>query len=243
MRSEKVAWGTTNSSDDQKSLNVARFSDSASSPWMLMLLSSPFFNYGSEKFGTPNRRFDTLQLTFSYLVLSPISPYAKYIENSKDRYDIKRVYNWGEKFSTLYKMATAEQLESLEKGWKGRRQYPAFGDRVYDLDMYSILHIRNFWHHHLLDSTSKAQEEDFGLEGERLYRAMMRRATKSGHSPSTWTAALRDTSMADEPTRRYKWYGTYGCIHPWPKKDKVLEERQSCADKWEKVDAMVSTVC
>jgi hypothetical protein len=96
MRSRKVAWGTTKSSDDQKSLNVAQFSDSASSPWMLMLLSSPFFNYGSEKFGTPNHRFDTLQLTFSYLVLPPISPYAKCIENSKDRYDIKKVYNWGE---------------------------------------------------------------------------------------------------------------------------------------------------
>jgi hypothetical protein len=240
MRSEKVAWGTTKSSDNQKSLNVAQFSDSAAAPWMLMLLSSPFFNYGSEKFGTPNRRFDTLQLTFSYLLLSPLSPYAKHIENSKDRYDIKRVYNWGENFSTLYKVATAEQLESLEKGRKGRRQGPSFGDRIYDLDMYSLLHIRNFWHHNLLDSTSRAQEDDFGLEGEALYRSMMKGVTKFGHSPSGWTASLRDLPTAEEPARRIKWYGTYCCIHPWPKKDKMLEERQSCADKWSKVDAMVS---
>lgn len=204
---------------------------------MSKFLSAPFFNYGSEKYGTVDPLFDTLQLTLSHLVLSPSSSFAATIDNNRDRYDIKRIYNWTQKFSPLYRLVPAPVVLPLERGRKNRGRSPKF-EELYNLDMHTFLHIRNFWHHHLLRNKSTVLEQlDYG---EYLYRAMMKRVAQSGHSPLAWSAALQDRPIASESLGRYTWYGTYCCIHPWPKKEKDLEERQSCAEKWEKVDPMVS---
>ena len=218
------------------SLNIQAFADPAKSHWMVVFLSSPFYNDGYKQYGESNLLFDALQLTFSYLLLSPTAPMAHKIHNGRDKYDMVKVYNWNKDFRTLYASADATNLDASPGE-------PDIGEAVsaqkeYTLDLNTLLHIRNFWHRHLLDETRSLLSST--IFGERTYSIMAKALADLGHSPRAWKTPLPAWHNTMEDARVGNWYGHYSCLHrPWPKTRRDLEDRQSCAEDWDKIDAMV----
>ncbi len=195
------------------------------------------------RFGEPHTLFDCLQLTFSYLLLSPAYPMAHAVKTGRDKYDIEKVYNWNKDFTTLCTLHEDQLYDGARRltyPWrlgyqKLRGQWP-----IFKLDMHSLLHIRNFWHRHLLDDGHELQNTT-GF-GESTYSTMANGLTELGHIPRPWTARLRQWNTSSDGARMGKWIGHYSCIHgPWPKTRKDLADRESCAEDWDKVDPLVRT--
>lgn len=105
-----------------------------------------------------------------------------------------------------------------------------------ELDMHTLLHIRNFWHRHLIDSTKGFSDAKSRWMGEDTYSKMANKLLQMGITPKKW-----DKPLKSEPSPvASEWHGHYSCIHPWPKTVRDLEERQTCAEDWNSVDPLVS---
>ena len=217
---------------------------STKAEWLRIFLSSPLFNTFCYRYGESHMLFDSLQLTFSYLLLSPAHPMAHAIETSRDNYDIEKVYNWNQEFTTVCTLQTehsnraARRLELLRQMAlvPGPSPWP-----TYKLDLHGLLHVRNFWHRHLLDDGHELHDKT-GF-GEITYFTMANGLADLGHIPGKWTTRLRQWTTRSLGARAGKWIGHYSCIHgPWPKTRKDLVDRESCAEDWDKVDPLVRNV-
>jgi hypothetical protein len=223
------------------SRNLIALSNPQEAPWMHTFLSTSFYEHEVQKYSRSHMLFDSLQLTFSYLLLSPISGMALKVNHERDRYYIAHVYNWNADLTILFtKLPESEQPSGL----KGKRMsVESKSGQVswmyYKLDMNTLYHIRNFWHRHLLDNSHAfLQGASFG---ENTYAAMARDLAELGHTPNRWTERLQSRSSTMDLLRKGRWYGHYSCLHrPWPKTLKDLDDRQSCAEDWAAIDPLVS---
>lgn len=212
--------------------------------WLRIFLSSPLFNTFCHRYGESHVLFDSLQLTFSYLLLSPAHSMAHAIETSRDNYDIEKVYNWNQEFTNVCTLHT-------DQSYSGARRSKLLRQIAYEpllclwpifkLDMHSLLHIRNFWHRQLLDNGHELHDKT-GF-GESTYSTMANGLADLGHVPGPWATRLRQWTTRSDGARSGKWIGHYSCLHgPWPKTRKDLVDRESCAEDWDKVDPLVRNV-
>ncbi|KAL2427024.1 hypothetical protein ABEF95_006977 [Exophiala dermatitidis] len=230
------------------SRNLVALSSPATSPYMVTFLSSFLFPKVGSRYGQPDPLFDAVQLVLSYLILSPDSKIAHVVPSSRDNYDITVVYNWGKSFSTLFRRVPEKaglQLGRLRRNnmfpnLKSRRLITAPNVK-YELDTHALLHIRNFWHRHLIESGGQASltQVQMGVFGENTYAKMAKDLRRAGITPKAWDKQLQD-GLPDIAT---KWYGHWSCLHPWPKKKQSQEEMQTCAEDWENADPLKLDLC
>ena len=205
-----------------RSRNLAAFSVITTSPWMAKFLSSPFFDWKNDKStcGEPNELFDALQVVLSHLVLNPRSPFALEIPTSRGDYDIAKVYLWNTSFETIYRGAPESHRPARVSPTPSVVLFPKLGSNSPEpepemqLDMHSLLHIRNFWRRHF-------------TEEDATYYNMAETLTTIGRGPQKWDHALQEPLMLNT-----KWVGHYSCLHKWPKKIEDFEDKQSCAEDW-----------
>jgi hypothetical protein len=71
---------------------------------------------------------------------------------------------------------------------------------------------------------------------ENTYGHMAKDLMRAGINLKKWDKPLKvdDLQVATE------WYGHYSTLAQWPKKKQELEEVQSLAEDWQKVDPLVS---
>ena len=201
---------------------------------MKKFLSCSFFNWknGKTTHGDPNELFDALQLVFSHLVLNPASPFALQIPTSRGDYDVAKVYLWNMPLETIYRRADESQQPAPNSPNPSIVIFPKLTSRSPDtqmnLDLNSLLHIRNFW------------RRQFTAKEEATYYHMVEALARMGQVPKRWDQALQDPLML-----RTDWVGHYSCIHKWPKKMEDFEDKQSCAEDWPDhgVDPLVCTNC
>ncbi|KIV77781.1 hypothetical protein PV11_09561 [Exophiala sideris] len=199
------------------SFNLARFAD-VKSGWMATFLSCPFYpTKPRSRYGDIHHLFTALQLVLSHLLLSPASDMAYKVPTSRQNYNVDMVYNWGFEFETLYRKFQGQFV----------------------LDTYELLHIRNFWHRHLIDYPPGEAKEDFIKRSsntfEHTYAKMARELWAVGITAKPWDKFLEDGLPKEIPL---VWYGHYSCARPWPKKSIDLAEMQSVAEDWTSVDPL-----
>lgn len=201
---------------------------------------------------------------------------AHAVNSNRTHYDLARAYCWNQPLETVFRKTNSQivntedeedtNLDSQVSARFPNLRLPLKGKRLkkdrpkYELDMNTLLHIRNFWHRHLIDDSTgfgevnhKSMYVASDLVGENTYAAMVRKLVRV-HSffdeqgisvtPGPWRGILKDAWTADEADRRKqriarKWFGHYSCVHPWPKRRDRLEEQQSCAEDWSEVDPLV----
>lgn len=228
------------------SKNLLTFESFVQAPWMTTFLSSAFFPGLGGRYGQPHALFDALQLVLSHLLLSPAYRTAHVVKSSRENYDLVIVYNWNEPFSTLYRRrptkesetpGVSAQRQTMFPNLKPRRCLPKLCEAECELDTHALLHIRNFWHRHLIDNqrSGLSGRGEAHTTGENTYANMARRLLAAGISPKKWDRPLTD-GLHQVNT---EWYGNWSCVHPCPKKRQDLEEMQTCAEDWKTVDPMV----
>lgn len=156
-------------------------------------------------------------------------------------YDLAMVYNWNAPFSTLYRRLPDEEPhpESVQRpqynkfpNLKSAKSPAKVSKDKYELNTHALLHIRNFWHRHLMDD---GQGFGSNMMRENTYARMASDLMRCGITPQKWDRPLEEGSLQIAT----EWFGNYSCLHPWPKKRQDLEEMQSCAEDWSSVDPMV----
>lgn len=213
---------------------------------MIAFLSGPYFPKPRCRYGAPHPQFDALQLALSHLLLSPASDMAYLVPTSRENYDVTIVYNWGKPLATLYRRlpvkAAPAPRPSRQTMFPNLRPRPApKPEPEFELDTYALLHIRNFWHRHLIDYPLKEAGEDTPRRSngtfENTYSKMARKLCEAGITPKQWDEFLQNGLP---PHIAEVWYGHWSCAHPWPRKKEELAEMQSCAEDWTSVDPLVS---
>ncbi|KAG5304005.1 hypothetical protein I7I50_10951 [Histoplasma capsulatum G186AR] len=92
------------------------------------------------------------------------------------------------------------------------------------IDLYQVLHIRNFWKRHL----TNPDEDTFYRTYHNLPEILR---------PKTW-----EEGLGNRESLGICWLGYYSCIHPLPTTFEDLQERQTCADlasHWDSTCALV----
>lgn len=216
-------------------------SNPVEAPWILTFLSIPFPGIREfRRYGVSHCLFETVQVVLSHLLLSPSSLLARAVTSSRDNYNIAKVYNFDQHFSMLYTRLPRERPLPKSPMFQSktfpnlRSPGPALPVPQYKLDTSSLLHIRNFWHRHLIKDHYSMT--DYTIISENTFSDMTQTLIRMQKLPQKWDKALNDNIPF--PTQ---WFGTYSCLHPWPKTRKDLEERQSCAEDWDHVDPMVGS--
>ncbi len=211
---------------------------------MVTFLSTPFFpTKHLARYGQPHILFDVLQLVFSYLLLSPTSQMAHAVRSSRENYDLARVYNWRLPFATLYRRAPETDLDqpvrsSTRSTRALQRILPQVPKPEFELDSHALVHIRNFWHRHLVENHHSSHGfNQTSTTAENTYARMASNLAEIGSTPKKWDKPLSDEGLLDVAE---EWHGHYSCLHPWPKKRQQLEEMQTCAEDWRVVDPLVS---
>ena len=222
------------------SKNLSAFASPHNSPWIRIFLSCFLFPCRGQRYGQRHPLFDALQLVLSYLLLSPRSQMAHIVKSSRANYDLAVVYLWNKPLVPLYNVSTvAETTVEQKSDTPGARRssrkkaVPRMRTRpMYELDTHALLHIRNFWHRHLIDGP-----QGFGSTGitENTYGKMMNDLMRAGLIPKKWDRPLKD---GDLPIAT-QWSGHYSTLAQWPKKKQELEEVQSLAEDWDKIDPLV----
>ncbi|EXJ59307.1 uncharacterized protein A1O5_12188 [Cladophialophora psammophila CBS 110553] len=220
--------------------NLAAFASPHDSPWMRMFLSCPFFPSRNQRYGQAHPLFDSLQLTLSHLLLSPASQMAHTVRSSRTNYDLAVVYDWGQPLSLLYRKLTHKIAASVMSKARGkpsnlrsRRRLPRKPTKpTHELDTFALLHIRNFWHRHLIETGKGFGSTDMA---ENTYAKMAKELMRHGITPKKWERPLKENSLLQIPT---EWYGHYSTLANWPRKRQQLEEVQSLAEDWQDVDPM-----
>lgn len=191
-------------------------------------LGCALFDSQNAKYGRPNKLFDTLQVALSHLILHQRSPVLLHLTSSRENYDLERVYNYNRPFHTILE----EQQDRPPHKSKSMRCQGMTPKRLkrFNVNMHTLLHIRNFWQRHFSEDCHAAPSRGIG---ENTYTSMARNLVALGKIPRKWDVPL------DKPTAaQMKWIGHYSCLHPWPKSRQSLEEQQSCAEDWDKIDPM-----
>ncbi len=222
------------------SKNLAAFSSPHNSPWIRVFLSCFLFPCQGQRYGQPHPFFDALQLVLSHLLLSPVSKVSQVIKSCRANYDLAVVYAWDKPLVPLYNRAKVveeilePQSDMLGTRRSSRKKLPLrkLVKPAHELDTHALLHIRNFWHRHLIE-----EPQGFGSKGivENTYGKMMKDLMHAGFIPKAWDKPLKngDLQIATE------WYGHYSTLAQWPKKKQELEEVQSLAEDWHKIDPLV----
>ena len=230
------------------SRNLTAFTSPHNSPWMRTFLSAPFFPKPNEKYGQPQPLFDALQVVLSHLLLSPSSRMAHVVNSSTNNYDMAIVYAWKRPFATLYSREPEPKIDipnlgapsvgkRMARKLRLRRDPPKVPRPEYKLDLHALLHIRNFWHHHLIDdSQGFISTERSSHQGPSMYAKMARNLMKAGITPKEWDRPLRNgpLKIASE------WFGHYSRMKSWPNNLEALEANQSDAEDWKSIDPLVS---
>ncbi|KAH0842621.1 hypothetical protein FOPE_07213 [Fonsecaea pedrosoi] len=227
------------------SRNLAAFA-SENSPWARIFLSCPFFPSRGDRYGQAHSLFDSIQVVLSHLLLSPASHMASTVRSSRTNYDLAIVYNWGSPLTLLYPREKGkgrdkgeENEDSVRNRTRNKRRsgrlhrLRQLGRPTYKLDTRSLLHIRNFWHRHLIQTAKGSGARD--VLTENTYAKMARELMRQGITPKPWDRPLADDSLLQIPT---EWYGHYSTLANWPRKRLELEEVQSLAEDWHEVDPM-----
>jgi hypothetical protein len=196
-----------------------------------------------EPYGEPHALFDALQVTLSHLLLSPKSQYAHAIQSSRNNYDIVIVYNWGIDYAwgteveLLYRTFPVS-VDSRRLSSRPRRTPRMIPQKQiaacrWELDVNALLHIRNFWHRHLIEAAAGG----FGSNDivEDTYVRMANKMASLGLTPKNWDRELRK----DDLNFSGIWHGHYSTLAQWPKRKSDLEELQSLAEDWKHVDPLV----
>ncbi|KIX93981.1 uncharacterized protein Z520_10318 [Fonsecaea multimorphosa CBS 102226] len=222
------------------SLNLAALT-SDNSPWIQVFLSCPFFPSPYERYGQRFPAFDALSVCLSHLLLSPASRLAYTVKSSRTNYDLAIVYNWDTPLSLLYRKLERQNEKVTQvmskvriKRYGGRLHRRSHtGNPTYELDTYTLLHIRNFWHRHLIQTVKGFGSTDIT---ENTYAKMAKELMRYGITPTQWDRPLTEGSLLEIPT---EWYGHYSTLGSnWPRKRQELEEVQSLAEDWQEVDPL-----
>ena len=238
----------------RQSKNLALFQD-ASSEFMRYFLSTPVIdvsNFSKAKpYGDPHPLFDALQVTLSYLLLSPAYKMAQISFFQRNDYDLARVYNWNAAFGTIYARLPDRRVVVQEAS----AMFPnmAYKENLvkrFHLDMRTLLHVRNFWHRHMVrDVQARFSNTRTDVEEDSYWR-VVEKLSELGHVPKPWTKSLllavvsRKNFRSDGPPPA-RWVGFYSTIRPWPSAGTVkaglqrLSEVQTNATDWEKNDPLV----
>lgn len=148
-------------------------------------------------------------------MLAPRS-YAAIKSNSRENYDVQRVYKFDHKFHTIYYLC--EKYQGLQS-----EQSPS---SMMTLSLHDLLHIRNFWNRHL------------SSVDENTYLYMASKLDEIGRGPSGWKSPLKPVGY--DLVLPTKWIGHYSCIHPFPKRTSDLQDSsQTCAEDWTTVEPLV----
>ena len=184
----------------------------------------PLYKYRPEEessagHGDPNDYFDAVQLCLTHSVLSTQS-FSSLSMSSRSTYDPLNVYGWqsDDSFRTLYHVSLASD-ETFGARWT----LPALS-----LDLYNLLHIRNFWNRH------------FTSRDENTYYEMACKLERLGRGPKSWGERLRPDE--DKTNISERWIGNYSCMHDFREVKNLAENMQSCAEDWHPVDPIVSTL-
>ncbi|OAL34522.1 hypothetical protein AYO20_06152 [Fonsecaea nubica] len=185
-------------------------------------------------------------VVISHLLLSPASRMASTVRSSRTNYDLAIVYNWGSPLTLLYpkeKGKGKDKGEENEGLTRNRTRNKRHRDRLrrppqpsrptHKLDTRSLLHIRNFWHRHLIQTAKGSGARD--ILTENTYAKMARELMRHGITPKPWDRPLAEGPLLQIPT---EWYGHYSTLANWPRKRLELEEVQSLAEDWHEVDPM-----
>ena len=227
--------GSTNHVPLQYSKTLAALSSavplkSGKHSWIFNFMSCPSYGCSSKKGSRPNRRFDTLQVSLSHLVLSRRSQIQRQLLPSRYNYDIGQVYNFNKPFALVATRLPDTSSKDAERQKKKRMSTsidphaPAFATRYY-VDVHSVLHIRNFWQRHLNDDSNDP--------GSKTYSEMAENIAIKGLTPQQWNQPLYMRSEFS-----LNWLGHYICVHPWPKTRQELDERQTGAEAWDNLRPM-----
>nr|KAK5443904.1 hypothetical protein LTR18_005165 [Exophiala xenobiotica] len=224
------------------SLNLQAFESPQDSPWMVTFLSCSSFpktlKKGRQKYGQPHPVFDALQLVLSHLLLSPASPMALAVKSTRDDYNLALVYNWDRPFATLYRQLPKKKKTATPRRTKLpnlKPRTPKATEPDFELDTHALLHIRTFWHRHLITGSPGANNHgQMNSLDEHTYAGMARDLCDAGITARKWDHMLEEglPAIAEE------WYGHYSSVHPWPKKRQNLEEVQSDAEDWSSAHPM-----
>ncbi|KAJ9606251.1 hypothetical protein H2200_009212 [Cladophialophora chaetospira] len=221
------------------SKNLAAFASPHNSPWIRIFLSCFLFPCRGQRYGQAHPLFDALQLVLSHLLLSPSSQMAHLVKSSRANYDLALVYAWDKPFALLYSRLdlieeTPEPVQPtttrMRRNMRPKKTPPKAAGPTHSLDTHALLHIRNFWHHHLLG------EPGFGSADLTVdtYGKMVRDLMRAGIVPKIWDKPLKDGNFQIAT----EWYGHYSTLAHWPRKRQELEEEQCVAEDWEKVDPL-----
>lgn len=190
------------------------------------------------KYGQSHALFDAIQVALSHLLLSPASEMAHAVQSSRHRYDMALVYNWGNPLTMIYRQLPRAEVPPVPA--QGRSVFPNLVRRgqgpKYEVDTYALLHVRNFWHRHLIESDYGTQFP-YSSVNERTYASMANLLCDAGITPRRWDQML----VQGLPQVANEWYGHYSCIHPWPKRRQDLAVVQTDAEDWSSAHPLVSS--
>jgi hypothetical protein len=250
------------------SKNLALFAV-ASSEWMTKFLSAPFLSYGTEDYGKPSARFDALALALAYLLFPP-SKYAEIISTARTNYQLSHVYMWDLPFRSLYaklpnpkSVELSKIAEVVRAHGSIKRIFPNLGvqylkaklrsstpehshQRRYNLDLHSLVHIRNFWQRHL--NPGRFSKYIFDEDQEHTFHETVQELLRAGYTMPRipWEEPLLSYSGRAETglpaalkKLETKFIGFYSPIYPWPKTERKLNELPSSAVDWGTVDPLV----
>jgi hypothetical protein len=201
----------------------------AHSLWMRNLLASPFFSHRRQSLGNPHTLFDALQVLFSFLLFSQEYQIAKVVSFARTDYNIAVVYNWNQNFQTLF-----------ERVVPGPQPVVAGLDPLakYRLDLNALLHIRNFWHRHMV--FDRIDTKYMNETPEDTFYRTVDKLNELAHVPRAWNSPLQDYQGNLDAIVRGKWVGLYSTVRQWPDKKRDLNEIQTDAAEWsESVEPLV----
>jgi hypothetical protein len=175
-------------------------------------------------------------------LLSPVLRLSQQIKSSRRDLDIAVVYAWDQPLSLLYQKTTQVNENigngALPAGARRTRRNKGLPTYIsprpsHSLNTHALLHIRNFWHRHLI--VTSCDLTDMGIR-ENTYWKMAKALMGLGIAPRRWDKQLKDD---DNLNIALIWYGHYSTLPQWPQRRQQLEEGQSMAEDWETVDPLV----
>lgn len=186
---------------------------------MYEFLGAASFAYDKGAFGKANRLFAVLQLQFSHLVLNPSSEWCQLLKPQPKNYDLARVYlvNKLMDMELLYREVSRSDEQDNEKIWQ--------------LDVETLLHIRNFWQAHFAASA----DSKYAVRAV-TYGKMVQDLHQRGHPIKSWEVKLGQP--ADVAAT---WFGHYSCSHlpgrTHPRNEigprlETINEHPTCAEDW-----------
>ena len=165
------------------------------------------------------------------------------VKSSRTNYDLAVVYNWEKTLDTLYRKLPGKavfpdsaqpQTPKQTRSSKGKMVPPKVTGFTHGLDTHALLHIRNFWHRHLIEEPRGFGSRDIV---ENTYTKMAKDLMQAGIVPKEWDKPLKNNDLQIST----EWYGHYSTLASWPRKKQELEEVQSLAEDWHEVDPLVSS--